>query len=165
MNNLLKNKKAFSMIEMVFYIAIFLMLSMVIIQSTIILTKSFRLAKINIELAEGANIMERMSREVKQASSIISISSTDLKVRIEDGTVAGTSARFVLSGSDISFYENDVLIGNLNPTTLSISGLTFTQITTANSIAVKMQFTETTTRYGSTSSAIFYNTVVLRDSY
>ncbi len=165
MKNFLKNKKGFSLLEMIFYIAIFLMLSMLIIESTIVLTKSFRNAKINIELSEGVNIMERIAREVRGASSIVSIASTDLKVRIEDGTVAGDSAQFTLSGANLLFYEDDVLVGNLNPSTISVSGLTFTQITTANSVAVKIEFTATSTRYGGTASATFYDTVVLRGSY
>lgn len=165
MKNFFKNKKGFSLLEMIFYIAIFLMLSMLIIESTIVLTKSFRNAKINIELSEGANIMERISREIRGASSVISISSTSLKVRIEDGTLVGDSAQFTLSGNNILFYEDDVLVGNLNPSTLSISSLTFTQITTASSVAIKIEFTATSTRYGGTASATFYNTVVLRESY
>lgn len=165
MKKFFKNKKGFSLLEMVFYVAIFIMLSMVIIESTIIFTKSFRVAKINVELSEGANIMERISREIRSASSVVSISSNSLKVRVEDGTLVGDSSQFTLSGSDLLFYEDDVLVGNLNPTTLSISGLTFTQITTANSTAIKIEFTATSTRYGGTNSATFYNTVVLRDSY
>lgn len=165
MKNFLNNKKGFSLLEMIFYIAIFLMLSMIIIEASVILTKSFRTVKINIELAEGANIMERISREIREASGIVSISSTDLKVQKEVGPLTWVSDQFTLSGSNILFYENDVLVGNLNPTTLSVSELTFTQINTANSVAVKVEFTITSTRYGGAPSVTFYNTIVLRDSY
>lgn len=155
-----KQNKGFSLIEVLFYLSLFAMLSIVIVQSSVILTNSFRVTKTNLELAQASSIMERISREVRQARSISTISSNSLKLANQDGTV-----QFTLSSGDILFYVNDVLVGNLNPENIDISALEFTQINTVNSSAVKIYLALNSNNFNSNKTAEYYNTVVLRGSY
>jgi type II secretory pathway pseudopilin PulG len=55
-----KFNKGFSLIEMVFYISIFIILSLVTIDAIIALTKSFKATKVNIELAQAGTIIEKI---------------------------------------------------------------------------------------------------------
>jgi hypothetical protein len=61
------------------------------------------------------------------------------------------------------FKENGVLTGNLNVPNISIIGLSFTEIITTKSKAIKMNLSVRSK--GDTSVENFYDTVVLRGSY
>ena len=109
--------------------------------------------------------MERISREIKQADSINTISSTDLKLNTKDEAGADKTVEFLLSGSDVQILENDVLTGNLNPESVSVSSLDFTEITTTKSKAVKIILTVSSENDLLNRNEVFYDTVVLRGSY
>ena len=72
---------------------------------------------------------------------------------------------FSLSGSDARLLEDDVFTGNLNTQNTSVADLSFTQITTANGLAVKMFLSVRSNRDLQNRIANFYDTVVLRGSY
>ncbi len=162
----LKNKKGGSaVIELVFYLSILAILVLVVINAMIMMTKSFRETTIHASLGSGASIMERMSRQIKQASSITSLTATDLVLAAKDLNGADISARFVLSGSNIAFSENGSSLGNLNSANLTVSSLSFTQINTSKGTAVKIFFTVGSTSDPLNRTVDFYNTVVLRGDY
>jgi len=106
-----------------------------------------------------------VSREIRQAISINTISATNLKLNTTDSSGNAATITFTLSGTNVELRQNDVLVGNLNSTNLKVTALTFTQITTSNSSAVKIGVTVTSNRYGSLRTANFYDTLVLRGSY
>ena len=126
---------------------------------------SFRKTQIVADINQTNQIIERLSREIRQADSIHTISSTNLKLNTTDTVGNPTTVTFTLSGTNLELRENDVLIGNLNPTTVAITALSFTQITNTHSTAVKITMTVQSNRYGSTRTANFYDTLVLRGSY
>ncbi|MDQ3245202.1 MAG: prepilin-type N-terminal cleavage/methylation domain-containing protein [bacterium] len=164
--NIKNNKKrGFTLIEMVLYVALFAMFSLILINTLILMTKSFRASQIQSDIIQSSEIMERIARETRKGTSITTIASGDLKVRIEDGTVAGDSVEFVLSSGNISFYQDDVLIGNLNPTNTYVTAMTFDQITTTKSVAVKVVLSLRSTRDAQNKVYNFYDTIVLRQSY
>jgi Tfp pilus assembly protein PilE len=160
----LKNK-GYTLVELLFYIAIFTSLSLVVINSMFVMAKSFKETTIQAELAKGGLIMERISREVRQATSINTISTTDLKINTTDDAGTITTIEFLASGTNVQIFENDVLVGDLNSSNIKVSGLTFTRIDTAKSSAVKISFSVASTNDSQNRTLDFYDTVVFRGSY
>ena len=102
-------KHGYAILELLFYIVLFSILSLAVINAMIVMTRSFRETAIHRELVQSGNIMERITREMRASLSISSISASDLKLNTKDNAGADKTVRFVLSGSDIQFFENDVL--------------------------------------------------------
>ena len=153
-----KNKKqyGYALLELLFYIALFTVLVLVVINAMITMARAFKEIAVQTELIQSETIMERISREIRASSSITSISATDLKLN---------TTEFKLSGTDLQFLENNVLTGNLNTPNISITALIFTQITTTKSKAIKIFLTLKANDDMSGRLVDFYDTVVLRGSY
>jgi len=150
--------RGYAILELLFYISFFAVFSLLVINSMIIMTKSFRETSIQAEFVQSGAIMERMSREIRQSSSEIYVSATDLKLdtnRIE----------FKLSGSDIQLWTNGTLTGNLNTLNIVVTALNFTQITTIKGKAVKIFLTIKSNNDRLNRTVDFYDTIVLRGDY
>lgn len=162
-----KKTKGFSLVEMIFYIAIFAIFSLVVIQALILMTRSFRTTQIQGEMVQGSEIMERIIHEIKIATGINSISTNSINLRKDDdlGTVVGDTTEFILNGNNINLQEESVLIGNLNSPNIIVNNLTFTQINTTQGIAVKVYISLTSNKDSSNKAYEFYDTAVLRGSY
>lgn len=161
----IQNNKGYSIVEMLFYISIFSVFSVVLINSLVVMTRAFRANTIQADLVQSASILERMSREVRQAYGINSIGASDLRLNTKDDLGNNKTVRFVLTGSDILFYENDVLTGNLNSPNIQVNTLSFSQITTTVGVAIKISLSLNSTRDGASTTEDFYNTIVLRGGY
>ncbi|MEX2028996.1 MAG: hypothetical protein WD963_00750 [Candidatus Paceibacterota bacterium] len=155
----------YAVLELLFYIALFSILSLVVINAMITMARSFRETSLQAEFVQSGNIMERISREIRQAYDINSITTSSLKLNIKDNLGAEKTVEFLLSGSNVQILENDVLVGNLNSPNTTVTGLTFTQITTAEGKAVKIFFSVQSSNDTLGRTHNFYNTVVLRGSY
>src|SRR3989338_6514577 len=158
-------KKGYAILELLFYIAFFAILSLVVINAMIVMTRSFRETSIQGELIQSGVIMERISREVRQAYNISSISSTDLNLNSTDSGGANKTVEFLLSGTDIQLLENGVLTGNLNTPNIAVTALTFTQVTTTKGKAVKVALTVKSNNDALARTQDLYDTIVLRGIY
>ena len=158
--------RGYALIELLFYIAIFSAISLVTINALFMMARAFNETKITKELSSGTDIVERISRDIRNASSIVSISATSLKLNTLDSGGGTITAEFTLSGADVRLLENDTFIGNLNSPNVTVSDILFTEITTTSGKAIKVYLS-----LGSTSDSLlhrtveFYNTVVLRGGY
>ena len=153
-----------SMIELLFYISLLAVLSLVVINSMITMTKSFKETSIQTDLMQGGDVMERISREVKRATGIASITSNDLKINTKDDAGNAKTMEFLLSGNDIQLLENDVLTGNLNTANIIVNSLSFEQLTTVKGSAVKI-ILSVESKNNLSRSESFYDTVILRGDY
>jgi type II secretory pathway pseudopilin PulG len=162
----IKNYKGgYTIVELLFYIALFALLTLAVINGMITMTRAFRETTIQSEFLQSGNIVERISREVRQAYGIGSISATDLVLNTKDAGGANKTVEFLLSGSNLQMLENSVLTGNLNTPNISVTALTFTQITTSKGQAVKIFLTVKSNNDALNRAENFYDTVVLRGSY
>lgn len=161
----LSQAKGYSVLELVFYIALFATISLVVINAMITMTKAFKETSIQTEFVQSGVIMERMSREIRQAYDISSITATDLVLNTTDSLGANKTVRFLLSGTNLQLFENAVLVGNLNPPNIVVTGLTFSQITTTKGKAVKIVLSLRSSNDASNRVKDFYDTVVLRGVY
>jgi Tfp pilus assembly protein PilE len=159
------NKNGFTVLETLLYVSFFALLSIVVINSLIIMMKSFKETQIQSELTQGSILMEKISREIRQAYIVNSISVGDLKVSKKDNAGAITSVRFSLVQNDIQFFENDILKGNLNPANVVVDDLNFSQINTLKGSAIKIILTTGAAGDSQNRTEDFYDTVVLRGDY
>ncbi len=160
-----KNNQGYALLEAVFYVSLFAIFSIAIINSLAVMTKSFKEAAIYRDLAQGGVIMERISREVKNSKSIAAITGTNLKINTVDHDGANKTVEFSRSGSALRFLENDVFTDNLNSPNTLISSVSFTQINTNMGTAVKIFVSVSSERDPAGRTADFYDTVVLRGDY
>ena len=160
-----KSNSGYALLETLFYIALLAIFSIAIVNAIIVMTRSFKEVAIQSELMQGGAIMERMTREIKQAKSISIIGANDLKLNTEDSAGAAKTVEFLLSGANIQLLENDALSGNLNTSNLAVSNLTFTQIITLNGEAVKVSLTLSSSHDALSRAYDFYDTIALRGSY
>ncbi len=163
--NTKKTNAGYILLETIFYILLFAILSIAIINAMITMTKSFKETAIQAELMQSGNIMERISREIRQAYGINLISTSSLKLNTTDSVGTNKTIEFLLSGSDIRLLENDVFIGNLNTQNITVTGLTFTQVNTVKGTAVKISLTIKSNHDLQNRNESFYDTVVLRGGY
>jgi len=164
-NGIGKNNLGYALLETIFYVALFAILSIAVIDAMITMTKAFKETTIQAELMQGGNIMEKISREIRQAYNINSISTNSLKLDIMDEAGVNKTEEFSFSGSDIRFLENNIFTGNLNTQNIAVIGITFTRINTTKGAAVKITLTVKSNHDSLSRNENFYDTVVLRGDY
>lgn len=165
--------KGYSIVEIMVYIAIFAFLSMVVINSFINVMSAFNNTRTYRDLSEsGSIVMERISREIRQAKTInitnSVFNSTNGVLELNSTSSAGTSKviKFMISGNALNIYQDGTLVGNLLKQNISPSSLLFRRITNTNSDAVKIEMTLIDTRNNTNPTSVnFYNTITLRGSY
>ena len=167
MKNFYKNRKqeGYSMLEILFYVSLFAILSLVVIEAMITMTKSFKETSAGAEFIQSANLIERISREIRIAYDISSISATDLILNTKDDAGANKTIEFALSNGNIRLLENGTFVSNLNTGNVNVSSLTFTQINTTVGKAVRVQMSIQLRNYSPSRTENFYNTIVLRGKY
>ena len=164
----MKNKRqdGYAVLELIFYISFFVVLSLVVIGAMITMAKSFRETSIQAEYAQSGSMMERISREIRGSYDIDPTSTTtDLKLNTKDDVGADKTVEFLFSAPNIQLLENSSLVGNLNTPNIVVTDLTFTQITTTEGKAIRILLTFRSSNDASNRVIDFYDTVVLRGSY
>ncbi|MFA6999648.1 MAG: prepilin-type N-terminal cleavage/methylation domain-containing protein [Candidatus Paceibacterota bacterium] len=162
------NKKAFSIVEIIIYLAIFTIISIVVINSFIIILASFSTIRTNQDLlTSGETAMNRLSYEIRQAknvdltNSIFDSDSSVLRLNSTDGTSYITFDKNI---DELEILKNGALFGNLLVQNISLNKLVFRHIITAHGEAVKIEIELQDTRSKVAKTESFYDTVVLRGS-
>lgn len=160
-----QTQRGYSLVEVLFYISIFTALSLVVINSLVIMTKAFRETTASADLVQSASIMERISREIRQANSINFITETDLRLNAKDDAGQNKTVEFKWVNPNVQLLENNALIGNMNTPNIQVTALAFNRINTAEGTAVKVGLSVQSIRDGAGRIETFYDTVVLRGDY
>lgn len=173
--NFLKKRNlvwGFSLIEIMVYLAIFTTLSILVINSFIVILSSFNTTNMNRKLLESGTIsMERISREIRHAKNIDIMNSFlesnpgALQLNSTDSSGNSMTIKFVNENSNLNLYKNDTLEGNLLGQNISVTNLTFNRITTMQSEAIKIEMTLQYSGGNNIKSENFYDTIVLRGGY
>ena len=159
------HQNGYAVLELLFYMSLFSVLSLVVISAMITMTKSFKETAIQAELVQSVTIMEKISREIRASYDINSISASNLVLNTTDDSGANKTIEFSLLDSDIRLLENGIFTGNLNTSKITTTDLSFVSIVTAEGKAVKIFFTVRSENDASGRAQDFYNTVVLRGGY
>ncbi len=167
-----KTIQGFSLAEILVYVAIFSAMSVVVIQAYIVITSSFSATRTARDLLEsGSTAMERISREVRQASSIDTANSTFgsnpgvLALMSTDSGGASETVKFSTASGALNLYYNGSLVSNLLGQNISVTNLVFRRIVTVKGEAVKVEMTLTDTRSKNAPTELFYDTIILRGEY
>ena len=166
-----KNIKGFSLVEMLIYIAILVMMLMVIINMLYIISSSGRrlTSSRNIENS-GAILFERITREIRNSTSVDSANSTFdtspgvLVLNQTDLNSNAHSVKFIISSNTVHVLDNGTDQGPLTGIDTKVTNLVFSRITSTSSQAIRIQVTlqsGTSTAYKSKN---FYSTTILRGS-
>ena len=145
------------------------MLSMLLIDCMIVMSKSYVETRANRDLLDSMNIpLERMTRDIRGASSLVSDGSTifgsspgSLKLRNSDGSTES----FALSSGAVSFTDTDGSSSNITSNQVIVDSLIFRNISTSVGSAVKIEMTLHSLRSASSRSISLSDTVVLRGQY
>jgi type II secretory pathway pseudopilin PulG len=169
---ILSNKKnGYTVVELIVYIAIFAVLSVGVINSLVIITKTYvQTSNYRHLLSDGELALERITREIRESTSInngassFNISPGILFVNGLTDLGVSKNTSFSVVNDKIQISQNGTPLGYLTSDKTKVTNLTFHLITTAHSNAVKISLSlETTSRTPMTYN--FYTTVVLRGTY
>lgn len=159
--------KAFTLIEMMIYISLMTIISLIMVEALMIVLKSNKssFTEINIRNS-GYGAMEGMLREIYSSESIDEISDGVLQMKQNSGA---NIVRFATSSaSALNFYEGSgtpILLGPLTSRDVLVKNLIFTKIDTGKSLAVRIQMELEAEVNGITKNEWFYSTGILRGSY
>ena len=159
-----KTRAGYAILELLFYVSFFAVLSLLVINSMIIMTKSFKETSVQAELMQGGSIMEKISRDIRQANNF-SYASNVLTLNIDN---AGSPKTITFTFANPNMQVTDSVLGslgNLNSPNISVTAFAVTSITTTEGKAVKIVLTIRSNNDTLGRTVNFYNTVVLRDSY
>ena len=159
--------------EMVIYTAIFSIVSVMVINSLFVMTKSLRSIKLSRDINNSTQVaLERIAREVRLADSIdgTSVFGTHpgyLKLNTVDRTTGmPTTIEFSLVGDQLMITEGVSAAVALTSPDLQVINIVFSDIPSlVDSEAVKIDFEIMGNLAGKTKTEKFYNTIVLRGSY
>jgi len=170
MKKIKENKRGFTLVEIIIYLAIFTMVSVLIINSLITVMSSFSRTKSNRSLIESSiNSMGRISREVRGASNIdiadSNLASGLLYLDIYDSLGVKSTVEFATEGGALNMYTDGVLSGNLLDPNIYLDSLVFTRISTTQSEALKIEMIIHDTNSKTVKNINFYDTVILRGGY
>lgn len=166
--NYRSKQSGYSLIEAIIYLAIFVVLSCVLIDALVVMGKSYTQTRINRDLVESANTsMERMSRDIRLATGIVVSSSTlgsspgVLKINMS----TSTTEIFQLSSNAVSFTDTSGSSTNLTNSNVSVDSLIFREITTSQGYAIKIEMTLHSLQSISAKSMTLSDTIALRGTY
>lgn len=164
--------RGFTLVEMVIYVTLFALISVLAINATITVMKAFYTLRVEQSINQSATTaLERMSREIRNAYGVDTVNSTlDASpghltlLTTDDANALTTTEFYVTAGNQIGMKVGGVDQGLLVSKTITATNLVFTLLTNANSKAVRVQMTLRDSRSTSPKTVNFYDTIVLRGS-
>jgi type II secretory pathway pseudopilin PulG len=160
-----KNNKGYTLVEVIFYVVLFALLSVVLLDVMINMTGLFMKTMTNRDIRQGSNILENISRELKQANDF-SFNSNVLIVNTEDSSNNPKTITYTFSNSNVGIVDSALgNLGNLNTPNVSVMSFNVVTINTLKSKAAKINLSIKSNRYPDSNTEDFQTTVVLRGSY
>ncbi len=157
----------FSLIEVIIYLAVLVLATIAVVTTFFSLRSVFERNRTERELADAATeILERIGREARYATSVKVTSTLDTSPGVLDLDQGATTTKFYVSNNNVTVSQNGVVQGPLDPDSVSVNSLIFNKYDiTGTSTAVRTALTLSVSgRYASTSKT-FYTTSILRGSY
>ncbi|MEY2671890.1 MAG: hypothetical protein RL687_307 [Candidatus Parcubacteria bacterium] len=171
-SNLKKLNKGFSLVEILIYVGIFSIISVAVITSSVVVISSFSKTRDIRNILETGNVVfERMTREIRQSSSVdtaVSVLGSNpgiLQLNSTDGSGNARTVKFIIENGALNLYQNGVIVDNLLGSDVSVSNLIFRRIITTAGEAVKIEMTVVNTNTPNTIPRNFNSTIILRGGY
>ena len=172
MNTSLQSRRGFTLVEMIIYIGLFALLSILAVNATIMVMRSFYMLRITQNISQSATTaLERMTREIRNAYSIDVANSTfnaspgRLTLQTKDDFGALTTVEFYVdAGNQLNRRIGDADKGSLMGKGVTLTNLVFRSMTNTNSKAIKIEMTLQDSHSTIAKTVKFYDTIVLRGS-
>ncbi len=166
-------QEGFTLTEIIIYVGLLAIFTIAVMNIFINITKVYKNVHAVRKIENTALFtMDRMTREIKNASTIDSANtiwgtSTVASLSLNTTNASGTSEilRFYKSGPTIYMNRNGSLVGPLSSNSVVVSTLKFEQVVASSSESVKVTLTLETGTSTTYFSKTFYNTATLRGSY
>ncbi len=165
-------KNGSSLIETMVYVAVLAMVFGVFTSLVLAVNRSYAQIAIirNLDIA-GITVMERITREIRDSSSIDTPNSTfgstpgilSLKQTDQNGIVSNII--FKVTGQNIQIKVDGVDQGTLLPSGVTVPSLIFRSIDSGKSKAVKIEIQLVAQAGNITRTQNYYATIILRGSY
>jgi Tfp pilus assembly protein PilW len=169
MTKLRRSKKlngGFSLMEMVVYVAILAVILVFVIDTVVAFGSSYRdiAARRSADRA-GLDALERMTREIRAATSVNAAQST---LGTSPGTLSlmqiSTTTRFYLQNNAIHMVINGAYAGPVTGSSTIVTSLIFTANSTSTATAIKIDMIVNGSAGQTVQAKQFHSTVVLRGS-
>lgn len=137
----IKNIKGFSLIEIIIYLALLIIVSVLVIQNLISLFKNYNVVKTNQEIEYNAiNIIDKISRDVKSSKNVIvnesifSIPQGAVSLNTASGTV-----KYYLEENKIKYMKNGFYFSNLSTKNIIVDNFKLYYINATNTEAIRLE--------------------------
>lgn len=163
-------RRGFSLVEMLFYIALLTVLLIVVINFVLLMVTSYRNIRATQVIESSAvAAMDRMVGEIRNADSVDTGNSVFNNaagvVVINTATTTPAKIKFDGSTTTLAVYEDNVYSGPLLSSDARIKSLTFRSISTSTSAAIRIELELESGTSSFYKSKKFYDTAILRGSY
>lgn len=167
LKNQQKSWRGFLMIEMLVYLSLLLVVSLIVVATFLSLKGVFGQARANHVLTQAAeSSLERMMFEIESAAqvdvpeSVFDIHPGSLTVSNDAG-----ARTFYLSGTQLRVKENGVDAGPLTPANVSVEALIFTHYQNTHTEGVRVSLTLHIESWSVSTTRTFNTMTLLRNSY
>jgi len=163
-------KKGYSLLEMLIYISILTVIFILIVNTTISFTRSYRDLFVLRAIEHSAiTSLERMTRDIRNSTSLDTVQSafgTTPGTLVINQTIIGTTtvAKFYVQSGVLKVDVGGAYVGPLTLSNVVVTNLTFTQLLSGNSSAVKIDLTLQGTSGQVVKSKKFHSTIILKGS-
>ncbi len=174
MNFKFSKKSGYTLLEVLVYVAIFIIVSVVVIDALLYSSKFLVQSRAIGEMKNSGSLaMERMVREVQTAASVNTGASTlgshpgTLVLNSADEFGAAKVVRFdyLSTPQGIGVTDAGIDRGSLISSSTSVTNIVYRHGTTAKSSFVKIEMTVTSKKLPALPAEKFYGTAVLRGGY
>ncbi len=162
----LTRQSGYSLLELLIYIALFTVISLVLVRSLVTTMRTYAAAQSYRALQNNGELaMERITRELREGTtattSACATTPGTLSISGTDSTGTAHSAAFSVSSGAVRLAINGGSASNLTTGEVTVSSLTFCSFTTAVGTGIKTKLVLATTK-GVIANATFYSTILLR---
>ncbi len=160
----IRNNKGFSLVEMLIYVTLLATILLLVINTVLSFSSSYRqLAALRAAEHSGIDAMERITRDIRQASSADTSIAGALTLVATSNSVS-TTTRFYVQNNVLNVDINGTYYGPLTTSNASVTNITFTLLTNSTSKAVKVDMTVQGISGTVTKTKTYHSTIVLKGS-
>lgn len=162
-----KNRKGFTLIEVLVYIAVLIIAVLVMVSLFLSLSTVLSRNQVERELSQTAQVtLEKMVRDIRAAATADTTVANQLTLQTIGGA---TTTQFALSGNSVVMNLNGTNLGTLTSNTVSVDDLVFTKYETLGAeletILVRVALTLSVSTKAASTTQTYYTSAVLRGSY
>lgn len=167
-----RQEGGFSLIEVLLYVAIFSVISVISMNTLFQAIRSFDTLRISRDINDSSvGIMERLTRDIKGSTAVDLANSTFAvspgRLTLNTVSASGTplTVEYYVDASTLRYKEDGVEKGSLMSAKTTIDALVFRYINSGSTIGIKIELHLSSARGGVTKVEHFYDTVLMRGTY